>query len=146
MKTCLLIFSMFIGQHAIAQAIEKRYGMFDGRTPCQELSLYLQEKPRPECIKIKWRLFLYKDAVTNEPTRYELSGFIFKRDKPQTGKWNIIKGTAGDPAATVYELVIAGKPSLLFLKADENILIFLDAERKPYVGNRDFSFALNRVR
>jgi hypothetical protein len=31
-------------------------GTFDGRTPCRELAVQLQEKVGHECIKIKWRL------------------------------------------------------------------------------------------
>ena len=118
-------------------------GIFDGRTPCQELAAHLDEKTTDACIKIKWRLILYTDAAGN-PANYSLEGFRYHKDSIRTGTWRVEKGTATDPAAVVYRLDHYRKPAILLQKADENILFFLGADRKIMVGNRDFSYTLNR--
>ena len=60
-------------------------------------------------------------------------------------KWTIVRGTKTNPEAVVYQLE-PDKPggSLSCVKADDNILFFLDKERNLMVGNGDFSYTLNR--
>jgi hypothetical protein len=53
--------------------------VFDGRTPCKDLAKQLNEKLATECIKIKWRLILYKDSITGNPDTYELLGLYIKK-------------------------------------------------------------------
>jgi hypothetical protein len=113
-------------------------GTFDGRTPCDKLEKYLTEKARPECIKIKWRLILYKDNT------YELTGLTYKKVNPRIGKWHISKGTPSNPDAIVYELVYPDDKTILLQKMDDNIFFFLDTNRNILVGNSDFSYTLNR--
>ncbi len=120
-------------------------GVFDGRTPCQELARQLKVVTIPECIKIKWRLILFQDPATHAPTSYSLEGFVYRKP-PRTGKWTILKGTKTDPNAIVYQLdpdTPQGFQS--FLKADDNILFFLDQDRNLLVGNIYFSYTLNRA-
>ena len=147
--TIMAIFIMLINNIVFGQSIKepqhKLLGMYDGRTPCNVLAAYLNEPVRPDCIKIKWRLRLFVDSITNEPTRYELIGITYKRDNPRIGNWQIQKGTYADPAAIVYELKEEGRPTLFFQRGDESILFFLDKDRKLLVGNRDFSYTLNRI-
>jgi len=119
-------------------------GVFDGRTPCRDLATQLNEKVTTECIKIKWRLTLYKDPVTGNPASYELLGFAYRKGNPRIGKWHIIKGTHANPEAIVYQLDQPGKEPLFLQKGDDNVLFFLDQEKKLMVGNRDFSYTLNR--
>jgi hypothetical protein len=153
MKRILLILfisgSFFKSNSCIARAMQKAtgniVGVFDGRTPCQELAKQLNEKTIPECIKIKWRLTLYKDSVTGNPDAYELLGFVYKKDTPRIGKWHIIKGTHANPEAVVCQLDQPGRETLFLQKGDDNILFFLDPEKKLMVGNRDFSYTLNRI-
>src|SRR5688572_13504392 len=76
-------------------------GVFDGRSPCQEIVELLNVAGRDACTKIKWRLILYQDPATHAPTTYALEGFMW-RNPPRTGKWTILKGTKIDPNATVY--------------------------------------------
>jgi hypothetical protein len=148
MKMILLTFlfyTLFTTKLCISQPVKKTnalVGVFDGRTPCQELARQLDEKITTECIKIKWRLTLYKDSLTGDPTTYELIGFAYKKGNPGTGQWHIIKQNA---STTIYQLDQTGKKPLLFLKADDNILFFLDDNKNIMVGNRDFSYTLNRV-
>jgi hypothetical protein len=150
--TLLMLFiscSFLKSNNCIAQVTKKAasniVGVFDGRTPCQELAGQLNEKTIPECIKIKWRLILYKDSVTGNPDTYALLGFVYKKDSPRIGKWHITKGTKANPEAIVYQLDQPGRESLFLQKGDDNILFFLDQEKKLLIGNRDFSYTLNRV-
>ncbi|MDB4919020.1 MAG: hypothetical protein JWQ54_1003 [Mucilaginibacter sp.] len=120
-------------------------GVFDGRSPCQEMAKQLNEKTIPECTKIKWRLVLYQDPKTYEPTTYKLEGFVY-RNPPREGKWTVIRGTKNDPMAIVYQLD-PDKPdrSIYILKADDNVLFFMDKDKNLMVGNNDFSYTLNRT-
>ena len=61
------------------------------------------------------------------------------------GTWQIIKGTKADPNAIVYQLSHSLKGSLFFLKADEDVLFFLDKDRNIMVGNKNFSYALYKT-
>ena len=140
----LLIYSTGIAQ-AIKGNQHKLLGVYDGRTPCNVLAAYLDETARQECIKIKWRITLFVDSITNQPATYEMLGFTYKKGNPRVGNWQIQKGTFADPEAIVYELKEEGRPALLFQKGDNNILFFLDKDRKLLVGNRDFSYTLNRI-
>ena len=120
-------------------------GVFDGRTPCQELARQLKVVTIPECIKIKWRLILFQDPATQAPTSYSLEGFVYRKP-PRTGKWTILKGTKTDPNAIVYQLDPDNSGGFLsFLKADDNILFFLAGDRNLLVGNTYFSYTLNRA-
>ncbi len=147
----LLFICCSLGQpkQCIAQVSKKTgnslVGVFDGRTPCQDLAKQLNEKVTSECIKIKWRLILYKDSITGNPGTYELLGFVYKKDTPRVGKWHIIKGTKANPQAIVYQLDQEGREPLFLQKGDDNIFFFLDQEKNLLVGNRDFSYTLNRV-
>jgi hypothetical protein len=104
----------------------------------------LDEKVRDECTKIKWRLTLYKDSVSTNEGTYDLQGFVYKKDNPRSGKWHIIKGSKANNDAIIYRLELEGKEPLLLQKVDDNILFFLDKEKAIMVGNRDFSYTLNR--
>lgn len=148
MKAFILAIIISIPVLGFSQSTKKTevlYGVFDGRTPCQEMAQQIKEPTTAACIKIKWRLALYKDSLTGQPSSYKLMGLVYKREAPRKGEWKIIKGSAADPNATVYELVFPGKPSIFLQEGDNNILFFLDANKKLLVGNRDFSFVLNRV-
>lgn len=146
--TVTAILIMLINNFGIAQTVtepqHQLLGIFDGRTPCNVLAAYLNAPVSPDCIKIKWRLSLFVDSITKEPTRYELIGITYKKEAPRIGNWQIQKGTHADPEAMVYELKEEGRPTLFFQRGDDNILFFLDKDRKLLVGNRDFSYTLNR--
>jgi hypothetical protein len=121
------------------------HGYFEGRSPCRGITQMLGATGREACIKIKWQLILFQDPASGAPTTYALGGFEW-RNPPKTGKWAMVKGTQEDPNAVVYQLEPDNPPGFLsFLKADENILLFLDKERNLLVGNSRFSYTLNRV-
>ncbi|MDB5210229.1 MAG: hypothetical protein JWQ30_1056 [Sediminibacterium sp.] len=119
-------------------------GVFDGRSPCQEIAKELNVKAIPECIKIKWRLILYRDSITQAPTRYHLEGFVY-RNPPREGKWSIVRGTANDPNAEVIQLDPDKQSSMFFFKADDNVLFILDNKKKLMPGNDHFSYVLYRT-
>ncbi|MGZ8557541.1 MAG: hypothetical protein ACXWWC_04390 [Chitinophagaceae bacterium] len=145
----LTICSFLYSQPGISQPASNSsvnlMGVFDGRTPCRDLAKQINETVTTECIKIKWRLTLYKNAELVNQGNYELIGFIYKKDNPRIGKWHIVKGAHSNPDAIVYQLDQDGREPLLLMKGDDNILFFLDQEKKLMVGNRDFSYTLNRV-
>ncbi len=145
----LLIFCLcFAVTSASAQAVDKRtdlIGYFDGRTPCQEIAKELNEPTTPECWKIKWRLTLYKNGTDNSTGTFSLEGFKFRADKVLRGTWNTSKGTKADPNAIVYELHTISKGLIYFLKAADDVLLFLDDKKNILVGNKNFSYALYRT-
>jgi len=117
------------------------FGVFRGRTPCQELSAQLNAAASQVCNKVKCRLILYQDPATKAPTTYRWAG-----KTNWTGSWSIIKGTQTDPKATVYQLHPPDPHAFLsFLKVDDNILFLLNKDGTPLVGNIEFSYTLNRV-
>jgi hypothetical protein len=121
-------------------------GRFEGRSPCLEVARELNKAVDADCIKVKWDLTLYQDPSTATPTTYKLNG-TFYRERVREGKWAILRGSKINPAAVVYQLDPDKlQRSLLFLKAGDNILFFLDRSRNLMVGNGDFSYTLNRAR
>jgi hypothetical protein len=121
------------------------HGYYEGRSPCQEISRLLGVSTSDDCIKVKWQLILYRDPVTHVPTTFALGGLAW-RNPPKTGKWFIVKGTKENPDAEVYQLDTEDQNGFLsFLKADDNILFFLDQNRELLVGNEQFSYTLNRA-
>ena len=95
-------------------------------------------------MKVKWDLTLYQDSKTLAPTTYKLRG-TFYRDQIKEGTWSMRRGAGVNPSAVVYQLDgDASQGSLTFLKADNNVLFFLDRSRNLMVGNSDFSYTLNR--
>lgn len=120
--------------------------VFDGRTPCQEIaSEHPEMNAGQSCFKLKWRLILNRDAVTLKPTTCSIRNIVNNQPRDITGKWEIIKGTKTNPEAIIYKIQVDNltKPILLFL-ADENVLFFIDKNNKPFIGNENFSFAMNK--
>jgi hypothetical protein len=152
----LILVSSFLTSHVLAQGETTNYwknlpkgpqvhSYFEGRSPCREITQMFGVPAREECIKIKWQLVLFQDPVTKVPTTYALGGLLW-RNPPKTGQWAIVKGTKEDPNAVVYQLdPDQPQGTFSFQKADENILLFLDRERRLMVGNSRFSYTLNRV-
>ena len=121
--------------------------VFDGRTPCQEIAAEHPEmNTSSACFKLKWRLILNRDSITLLPTTYIIRKVVDNvvRDSVP-GKWTIIKGTAGNPAAIIYQLD-PDKPeeSISFLAGDDNVLFFLNKKNEPYIGNEHHSYTMNR--
>ena len=121
------------------------FGVSEGRSPCHGISRELKLPQYTGCTKVKWRVTLYQNPETSAPTTYKVEGTLH-RQTPREGTWSIIHGTKADPNATVYQLnSTKNEAALLLLKADDNVLLFLNQDREPLVGNADFSYTLNRV-
>jgi hypothetical protein len=123
----------------------KVYGVFEGRTPC-ELSQVLGIQVPAHCEKIKWRLTLFQDAGTRTPTNYRLEGGLFA-DGARKGSITTLPGTPFDATAKVLRLEAPeGQQPVFIMRGDDNVLFFLDSTGKLALGNRDFGYALNRLR
>ncbi|MEX2272736.1 MAG: hypothetical protein WD690_14780 [Vicinamibacterales bacterium] len=124
-------------------------GEFEGRTPCQEISKQLNLAVDAGCTKLKWGLTLFQDAATGRPAAYKLDGTLYRdgrlhRAAPRTGTWSVLR----DPSsgALIYRLD-RDEPGdyLLLIRADENVLFFLDKRGNALVGDRSHSYTLNRT-
>lgn len=121
------------------------FAVFEGRTPCQDIARELNLPQHAGCHKVKWRVTLYQNPATSAPTTYKIEGSLH-RQQAREGTWSVTRGTKADSNATVYQLnEIENEGPLLLLKADDNVLFFLNRKREFMVGNADFSYTLNRV-
>jgi hypothetical protein len=146
MKILLFVFVLLsVSITAIAQSGNVP-GIFDGRTPCQEMATLLNEQTTADCIKIKFRLILYASDLNKLHGTFSLEGFVFRGEHVLKGSWKIITGSHADPNATVYQLQHPVRGTLYFQQADADVLLFLDRDKKIMVGNKDFSYALYRAK
>ena len=126
---------------SIASVSSSVYGIFAGRTPCQEFLKEFDLGENSACTKRKMGVILYQDPVTNGPTTYETWGMSKWTGK---GKWHILQGTANDHQAIVFQLDLDLNTSLYLLKGDENVLFILDKQKNFLIGNANHSYTLNR--
>ena len=117
------------------------YGVFAGRTPCQEFLKEYNLDENAACAKRKMGITLYEDSVTHKPTSYETWGMAKWTGK---GKWHILQGTPTDPQAIVFQLDLDANTSMYLLKGDENVLFILDKKKNFLIGNASHSYTLNR--
>lgn len=118
------------------------YQVYEGRTPCQELSAITGMNKGPECNKMKWYMILYTDPKTHQPTYYLKGGRQYRKETMDRGKWKI---SIGEDGRTVYTLSPDKEPwSFYLVQVDSNILVFTDKQGNLLVGNEDFSYTLNR--
>jgi hypothetical protein len=111
---------------------------FEGRTPCTN---FPGTHPSPNCVKMKWLVVLYANSKTNEPTTYHLNG-NYKRQGGIKGTWKTITGKGG---RMIYQLMVEKEnESIYLLKLSEDILVFTDNQGKLLVGDKNFSYTLNK--
>jgi hypothetical protein len=121
----------------------KVFGVFEGRTPCE---FFREFEPNldPACLKVKWRLTLFRGAKRTDIANYRVEGGLFPGGARE-GTVTVLPGTPFDANARVLRLDAAEPAKPLFLMmGDDNVLLFLDSAGKPGLGNRDFSYTLNR--
>ena len=135
----------------IINASSDTVGIFQGRTPCNAPLRAINDIPPTGCQVVKCQLILLQDIKTHSPSTFILKTIYVGNGDDNiysvTGKWKLIQGTLRDPAAIIYQLEPGpGKSnaSLLLLKADDNILFFLDKDRHYLVGDQYTSYTLNR--
>ena len=112
---------------------------FEGRTPCGVPGVIEQGK---DCYKLKWYVVLYADPARNQPTTFRILGTAWRKDGGKPGKWSIVTGKDGRLTYRLYD--DKGKTIANLVKADENLLLFSDANNNLLVGDLDFSYTLNR--
>jgi hypothetical protein len=118
------------------------YQVYEGRTPCQELSAIAGMNKGPDCNKMKWYMILYTDPKTHEPSYYLKGGRSYRKETMEKGKWKVSRGKDG---RMIYTLSPEKEPwSFYLVQVDDNILVFTDKEGNLLVGNEDFSYTLNR--
>ena len=65
---------------------------------------------------------------------------------PVAGTWRIVHGTPEFPDASVYQLdADASHGPILLLRVDDNLVLFLNQQRRPLPGTADFSDTLTRA-
>jgi hypothetical protein len=123
-----------------------RLMVFEGRTPCQAIASEHPEMKRSDaCFKLKWKLTLHRDPVSKQPTNYVFRKVIDNEPRQVEGSWSVRKGTGALNGTVIYTVGTENpETAMSFLVGDDNILIFLDKQMKPYPGNEHFSVALNR--
>jgi NlpE N-terminal domain len=134
-------------------------GVYEAITPCGS-----QVRPLPQitsttnCEQIIWKLSLFQDAATSEPTTYLLDS-VYGMPQQGTmgligggtsitmaGSWEIVTGTKLDPNAVVYQLnVDTPETTISFLKLNESMLHVLAHDKTLMVGNASWSYTLNRT-
>lgn len=116
--------------------------VFEGRTPCQELSQLLKLNKGEICPKLKWYFVLYADTLTSKPSYYLSGGMGYRKETMERGKWRI---KTLDNGRIIYQLSPDnGAYTLNLLKGDDNILFFMRPDGSLLVGNEDFGYTLNR--
>lgn len=121
------------------------WGVFHGRVPCQSMAQVMHMTADASCDVLKWGFTFFQDPQSKKPATYQWDGSLY-RDKPRTGQWALVHGTADDPDATVIQLdPDQPEKSIFLLKGDENVLFILDGSRKLMVGGDYLSYTFNRV-
>jgi hypothetical protein len=134
-------------------------GVFEGITPCSN-----ENPPIPQiaenlvCEQMIWKLTLYQDAATGNPTTYQLTSAYGLSQQGSTGlqrggtykdlegKWATIQGTQANPNAVIYQLNPDDPEAAInFMKLDDNILHLLNQDESLMVGNAAWSYTLNRT-
>ena len=99
---------------------------------------------RPGCWKLKWRVTLFQDPRSDEPTTYKVEGTLYGSNARE-GQWRTRRGAMDDPSAMVYELLPNSQHRRILLsKGDDNVLFLLDQSRRPLVGTAQNTCTLDR--
>ncbi len=114
---------------------------FEAHVPCA-----IDPVPDPACQRVKLGLVLYRDPATQEPTTYVMSIIrvgVGDDREVHLGTWRTEAGTALDPEASVYRLDGVPEHLAAFWAVSDGILLLLDGDRMPRVGDAGYSFTLN---
>ena len=116
------------------------FGVFEGRAPCGA----------EDCSALQIGLALYRDDVTWVPTTYRLVRvYVGKSDEQHVneGVWRVDGEVEGYPDAVVYELVSSTPGEFeSFWAINDDLLLILDEDGKPRVGDAGFGYLLSRTR
>lgn len=110
--------------------------VFEGRIPC----------PIRGCDKLKVELVLYGRDSGRIPTTYWL-GQVSTGDDPlvQQGAWTTHRGLQQYPDGLVYQFDTNADANLQYLwRVNDEIVLVLDQNLRPKVGNAAWGFMLSR--
>lgn len=141
------------------QAKHKIFGVFEGITPCSNLTRPLPQIPMDsDCEQMIWKIILYQDPVSGIPTTYKLdSAYGLPQQNTNglagggaqivmSGSWEIIKGNAVHPNAIIYRLnATSTEDSVSFIKINDDILHVLSHDGTLLVGHGAWSYTINRT-
>lgn len=118
---------------------------FVGRTPCKDFAKEHNMEVSSACFKLKWMLTLQRDSLTRQPYTYRIRKVIDNVPRDHTGRWSLLLGNASNPHANLIQLdPDIPEKTISLLVVDENILFFLQNNQDLWVGNKDFSYTLNK--
>ena len=104
--------------------------------------------PDRACQRVKLGLVLYGDPAAGEPATYVMSiirvGVSDEREVHE-GAWHAERGTALDSDAVVYRLDDVPDHLRDYWAVGSDILLLLDSDRMPRVGDAGYSYTLNRI-
>jgi hypothetical protein len=106
--------------------------VYIGRTPCKIPGLAVSAN----CYKIKWKVVLYPGKGKDIPGHFTIYGTNWRKDNLE-GTWEL----AGQ---TCYILKDKTGNTLFHLQKLEELLFFTDNAGNLLVGDKDFSYTLNR--
>ena len=116
--------------------------VFEGRTPCRDLPALLGLNKSDACNKMKWYFLFYTDTLSGKPSYFLMGGMGYRKETMARGTWQIVNKSDG---RIIYQLYSdKWVRALKLLKADDNILFFIDADGRLLVGDEHFSYTLNR--
>ena len=133
--------------------------VFEGTTACSSQTRPLSQIPEDtDCELMIWKIMLYQDAATGEPTTYALES-TYGPSQPNSlgpagggtlismeGNWSIVKGTKTVPDAEVYQLYSEdSQVAVSFVKMSDDILHVLNRDQTLMLGNAAWSYTLNRT-
>lgn len=110
-----------------------------GRTPSAALQKDHSWPNVANTPKFKWKIIL-KRSPNGSPAGYTMRR-VNDRANDTEGRWEIIQRND----AVYYKLETAEATApLMLLVADKNVVYFVDDNQRIYVGDGDFSYAINR--
>ncbi|MBL7698973.1 MAG: hypothetical protein JNK79_12485 [Chitinophagaceae bacterium] len=118
------------------RAFKDSITIFEGRTPCQEISEEYNFGAPSGCFKLKWLLTLTKDSSSYRSGTFVLNRTL-ERANLINGKWSI------DSSGVIRLEPVKGQPMSL-ISGDENVLFFMNKEGAVFNGDENFSYVLNR--
>lgn len=114
------------------------YGVFEGRIPCGD------------CERVKVRLTLHRNPANNAPTEYLLERIQVGKGNDRLvarGRWQVVDVPIPDRYGVAYRLDEEAPPDFgIYLPVGNDILLFLNPDMRPRVGDASHSFTLSRTR
>lgn len=97
-----------------------------------------------DCIKLKWRLKLRQQDNAGNIGTYSLMG-TFSNHKEVSGTYRIVRNSEQQGLSILHLSPLSNGKQMSFIIADKNILYFLNPGMKLFIGDSNFSYALNRI-